>query len=120
MEASIVVAEGPGEGAESAAAILGSAGAEVTVVHEGAGALAALRAGSPDLVVAEVRWPTGSGFGILEAARRIHPRTPVILFTSQPSVGEAVRAMQEGAETYISRPLGTELVRAARQALERR
>src|SRR5438309_659264 len=82
------------------------AGAEITAVSDGNAALEALRAGTPQIIVAEVRWPAGSGLSILEAARRMHPRAPVILFSGQPSVGEAVRAMQEGADTYLPRPLG--------------
>jgi DNA-binding NtrC family response regulator len=120
VNANTLVAESRGDPAESAAAILQNAGAEITAVSDGNAALAALRAGTPQIIVAEVRWPAGSGLSILEAARRMHPRAPVILFSGQPSVSEAVRAMQEGADTYLPRPLGRELVRAVRRGLERR
>jgi two-component system NtrC family response regulator/two-component system response regulator HydG len=120
IEARVLVAEGRCDRAGSAAEILAEAGADVTVVNEGQAALAALRGTSPDIVVAEARWPTGSGFSILEAARRVSPGALSILFTSQPSVTEAVRAMQEGADSYLSKPFGAELVNAVQQAVERR
>jgi DNA-binding NtrC family response regulator len=116
----VLVAEGRCEASASAAEVLNAAGADVTVVHEGQAALAALGANPPEIVVAEVRWQTGNGFSLLEAARRITPGAPAILFTSQPSVSEAVRAMQEGADSYLSKPLGAELLQAVRQGLERR
>src|SRR4051812_8664002 len=120
MNGHVLVAEGRGERADSAAETLRAAGADVTLVDEAQAALDAMCARPPDIIVAEVRWPRGSGFSILAAARRSNPGAPAILFTGQPSVGEAVRAMQEGAETYLSKPLGEDLLQAVRQGLERR
>ncbi|HVT07008.1 MAG TPA: sigma-54 dependent transcriptional regulator [Polyangia bacterium] len=116
--ARILVAEGPS--AETAATILERAGVRVTRAGHAEAALGVLRAAEPDVVVVEVRWPAGNGFAILSAARRLHPGSPVILFSAQPTVGEAVRAMREGAESYLPKPLGAELVRAVATALERR
>jgi DNA-binding NtrC family response regulator len=104
---------------DDAANILAEAGADVTRVTEGGAARAALETEAPQVVVSEVRWPRGNGFSILETARRLHPRTPILLFTGQPSVGEAVRAMQEGAETYLSKPLGPELVSSVGNSIAR-
>jgi DNA-binding NtrC family response regulator len=119
-DANVLVAEDQAAGTASAAEVLRSAGADVTAVDQGHVAIAAMGAKPPDVIVAEVRWPNGSGFHILEASRRTNPCAPAILFTGQPSYGEAVRAMQEGAETYLAKPLGNELVQAVRQGLERR
>jgi two-component system NtrC family response regulator len=117
-QAHVLVAEGPA--AETAAAVVERAGARVTRASDGEEALAALRAGTPEVIIAEVRWASGNGFNILAAARRLHPASPVILFSGQPTVGEAVRAMQEGADSYLPRPLGGELARAVAAAIERR
>ncbi|HVV51730.1 MAG TPA: sigma-54 dependent transcriptional regulator [Polyangia bacterium] len=118
----VLVAEGRGDASESAAGILRRAGAEVVSATDGGGALSALRASpaAPDVVLSEVRWPTGSGFNLLEATRRLHPSSPVILFTGQPTIPEAVRAMQEGAESYLTKPFGEDFVPAVRKAVERR
>ncbi len=116
--AHVLVAEGPSP--ESAAAILARAGARVSLARDGDAALAALGSATPEIVVAEVRWPTGNGFAILAAARRLHPTSPVILFSAQPTVAEAVRAMQEGADSYLPKPFGGELVRMVAAAVERR
>ena len=116
--ASVLVAEGAA--AEPAAAILERAGARVSVARDGEAAMAALRSSAPEIVVSEVRWSAGNGFNILAAARRLHPKSPVILFSGQPTVGEAVRAMQEGADSYLPRPFGGELLRTVAAAVERR
>src|SRR3954468_24788656 len=117
LDASVLVAE---DDQEPAAAILAQAGANVTRVTDGAAARAALDATKPQAVVAGVRWPKGNGFSILEITRRLHPGLPVVLFTGQPAVTEAVRAMQAGAETYLSKPLGEDLVRAVSSGMARR
>jgi DNA-binding NtrC family response regulator len=121
-DARVLVAEAHGDPSESAATILRRAGAQVACANDGAAALTALRASSaaPEVVLSEVRWPTGSGFNLLEAARRLHPSSPVILFTAQPTIPEAVRAMQEGAESYLTKPFGGDLLRAVKKAVERR
>jgi DNA-binding NtrC family response regulator len=120
LNAHVLVAEGRTETSESAAAILRAAGAEVELATDGAAALNALRSAAPDVILSEVRWSSGSGFSLLEAARRLHPSSPVILFTTHPTVAEAVRAMQEGAESYLPKPFGQDLVRAVKKAMERR
>jgi DNA-binding NtrC family response regulator len=117
LAATVLVAE---DDEELAAAILADAGASITRVVDGDAARSALEGSKPDAVVAGVRWPKGNGFSILETSRRLHPGLPVILFTGQPGVMEAVRAMQAGAETYLPKPLGTELVRAVSKGLARR
>jgi two-component system NtrC family response regulator/two-component system response regulator HydG len=114
LAASLLVSE---DEREPAASILAGAGADVTRVVDGSAARAALEATKPQLVVSAVRWPRGNGFAILESARRLHPGVPVILFTGQPSVSEAVRAMQAGAETYLAKPLGPELIQAVASGL---
>ena len=120
LNAHVLVAEGRTEPSESAAAILRAAGAEVELATDGASALNALRSVAPGVILSEVRWSGGSGFSLLEAARRLHPSSPVILFTTHPTVPEAVRAMQEGAESYLPKPFGQDLVRAVKKAMERR
>jgi DNA-binding NtrC family response regulator len=116
LNASVLVAEDEGD---QAAAILAGAGARITRVVDGAAARSALERNDPQVVVSDVRWPRGNGFSILEMTHRLHPRTPIVLFTGQPSVGEAVRAMREGAETYLPKPLGPELVSAVARSIER-
>jgi DNA-binding NtrC family response regulator len=118
-DASILVAESEGNAAESAASRLIEAGAEVNVARAESAAVALLNASKPHIIVAEVRWPEGCGFNILEAARRLHPRVPVILFTGNPNVNEAVHAMREGAESYLPKPFGSELIRAVRLGVDR-
>src|SRR5262249_8923361 len=98
LHARVLVAEERPVASCSATAVLRAAGADVAAVTSGAQAAQALPQCRPDLVVTEARWPAGSGFAVLEASRRLCPTTPVILFAAQPTIGEAVRAIEEGAD----------------------
>jgi two-component system response regulator AtoC len=82
-------------------------------------ALTALSGSAVDLVVAEMRLPAGDGFVLLEAARRLHPALAIILVSAEPTVSEAVRAMQLGAESYLGSGAAAELRRAVRAVVDR-
>jgi DNA-binding NtrC family response regulator len=98
---------------------LAADGCEANVAADVEPALAALQASPPDIVVADMRLPSGSGLALLEAARRLHPPMSVILMSDSPTVAEAVRAMQLGAESYLGKSAGTELRRTVRTIVDR-
>jgi two-component system NtrC family response regulator len=83
------------------------------------GALAALIGEQPSVLVADMRLRGGSGLSLLESVRRLQPALPVLLVSEAPSVTEAVRAMQAGADSYLPKPFGIELGRAVRTAVDR-
>jgi DNA-binding NtrC family response regulator len=122
LRGKVLVAEERPESTASAFAILRAAGAQVRAVTSAQAVMESLgqvRAELPDLIVTEARWRDGNGFSILSEARRLAPSTPVVLYAGHPTVGEAVRAMEEGAESYVGIPLVPDLVRAAGKALRR-
>jgi DNA-binding NtrC family response regulator len=82
-------------------------------------ALAATQSELPDLVFVEMNLGAQPGLAALEAFRRLAPRLPVILMAHHPSIAEAVRMMQAGAESYLPPVPGPELVRAVRRVLAR-
>jgi two-component system NtrC family response regulator/two-component system response regulator HydG len=94
-------------------------GHEVRSARDLEAVLADLQAGAPDLLVAEMRPPASHGFALLEAARRLRPTLPVIVASRRPAVAEAVRAMQMGADSYVTRGDGADLRRAVRSVVER-
>jgi DNA-binding NtrC family response regulator len=81
--------------------------------------LAALRAARPDILILEMRAPAGNAFGLLETALRLRPSLPIVVASGQPTVGEAVRAMQLGAKSYVTKGAAGELRRTVREISDR-
>jgi CheY-like chemotaxis protein/anti-sigma regulatory factor (Ser/Thr protein kinase) len=74
---------------------------ETTSVSGGAAAMASIRADLPDLVLTDLMMPEMNGLQVVAAVRENFPALPVILMTSQGSEEIAVRALREGAQSYV-------------------
>lgn len=59
---------------------------------------------SIDVVISDIRMPSGSGLELLENIKEKSPDTPVILITAFTTPDDAVVAMKNGAFDYISKP----------------
>lgn len=86
--------------------ILDSVGHEVTVVHDGQGALDLLREASFDLVLLDVQ---SHGLNGIDLCRRIrhHPSTaslPVVIMTELREMDDLRRGQEAGANTWIVKP----------------
>ena len=72
-------------------------------------------------VVTDLRLPAGSGFEVLAAAREADPDTPVIVMTAFGTIEDAVKAMREGAQDFLTKPVDTDhLMLLLERAIERR
>ena len=101
--------------------VLGQAGHSVTVVEDGAGALARAGAEPYDLAFVDVRMPDVDGLEVLSRLRTSAPDTAVIVMTAHGSVRSAVEAMQRGAYDYLTKPFDNDEVRLlAERALSAR
>ena len=69
------------------------------------GAVAALRANRPSVVLTDLRLPQGDGFGVLRAAKELDPEISVIVMTAYGSIEDAVAAMKEGATDFLAKPV---------------
>ncbi|HEX4469684.1 MAG TPA: response regulator, partial [Gemmatimonadaceae bacterium] len=78
-------------------------GHEVTRAHSGEEGIAAVRRSHPDLVLLDMRLPDLNGFEVLERLREHNP--VVIMITGHGDVPDAVRAMQAGAESFLTKPI---------------
>ncbi|MCR4410902.1 MAG: response regulator, partial [Thermoguttaceae bacterium] len=74
---------------------------QVRYAVDGADALAAMKRGPVDLVVTDLVMPGMDGLELVAAVRAGTPHVPVILMTSKGSEEIAVRALQEGAASYV-------------------
>jgi DNA-binding NtrC family response regulator len=57
-----------------------------------------------DLVLSDIKLPGMNGIEFLQAIRRAHTDTPVVLMTAYGSVEKAVEAMKSGANDYVLKP----------------
>jgi EAL domain-containing protein (putative c-di-GMP-specific phosphodiesterase class I)/CheY-like chemotaxis protein len=96
------------------ARVLRSEGWEVVVVDGGNAAIACVCAQSTpfDCVVSDVHMPEVDGFALIAAIRRHDDDLPVLLMTGDPSLDGAVRAIDSGAVSYLSKPFDHETLAA--------
>jgi two-component system sensor histidine kinase/response regulator len=93
-----------------AVALLKREGHTVTVVDNGAAAVAAAAATSFDAILMDVQMPHMSGLDAT-AAIRVHERltglhVPIIALTAHAMQGDRERCLQAGMDDYISKPIG--------------
>jgi two-component system response regulator HydG len=118
-KASILVVDDESGILDTLRILLRNEGFDVTTAQGGKAGLEAIRAGSHDIVLTDVRMPQVSGIDILTAAREQDPMTPVILMTAQASLQSAIQAVNSGAFYYIQKPFSNdELVTILRRACE--
>ncbi|HEY5921693.1 MAG TPA: ATP-binding protein, partial [Kofleriaceae bacterium] len=94
-----------------------SAQFEVETAHDGVGALAAVAARRPDVIVSDVMMPNLDGFGLLRELRRDDqaPRIPVILLSARAGEESRIEGIQAGADDYVVKPFSArELVARVR------
>jgi len=94
---------------------LGHEGWDVVVVDGGKAALHCVAGpGAPfDCVVSDVNMPEMDGFALIAAIRHHDDDLPVLLMTGDPSLDGAVRAIDTGAVSYLSKPFDHETLAAA-------
>ncbi len=83
---------------------LGAQGHEVTIVNDGARALAALKADSYDVALLDIVMPELDGLEVLRSVREDPGAPEVIMITGNGTVDTAIAAMRLGAFDYLSKP----------------
>ncbi len=87
-------------------------GCGIRYAADGVEALAALEQSPVDLVVTDLMMPNMDGFALVSAARNRFPGVPVVLMTSHGSEEIAVRALREGAASYVPKRLLAQRLRS--------
>ena len=97
------------------ARVLSHEGWEITQASHGKAAIAAVLAATEpfDVVVSDVHMPEIDGFQLVDAVRKHDDDLPVLLMTGDPSLDGAVRAIDTGAVSYMSKPFEPETLLAA-------
>lgn len=79
-------------------------GHEVSEAANGIDAMAIVRGRNLDLVLSDINMPGMDGLELLQTIKAEHPWLPVVLMTAYGDVGQAVKAMQRGANDYLMKP----------------
>jgi DNA-binding NtrC family response regulator len=84
---------------------LESEGLEVDEAETVAGAEKAVREGRPDAIVLDHMLPDGTALDLLPRLREIDPSVPVVVLTGHATIDLAVRAVKEGADQFLAKPV---------------
>ena len=95
------------------------AGAEIVEAESGEDGLRALYARRPDIVVLDIDLPGIDGWQVLERVRQLAD-VPVLMLSAHDDELEKVRALQAGADDYVTKPFGPQELLARLQAHIRR
>ncbi len=96
-------------------------GHRVTAMHALADALQWLTTTRADLIVTDLRLPDGDGMDLLKTAQALPEPPAVIVVTAFGSVRQAVKALQAGADDFLTKPLDLEhLLLSTRRVLSNR
>lgn len=98
---------------------LSQAGYLVVKAGDGPSAIRAFDAEQPDLVILDINMPGASGFQVCEAVRA-KSRVPVMMLTVRGEEEDLVRALELGADDYLSKPFSPRTLLARVKALLRR
>jgi DNA-binding response OmpR family regulator len=79
----------------------------------------AFAAEAPDLAILDINLPGGSGFDICEAIRK-QSRIPIMMLTARGEEEDLVRALDLGADDYLTKPFSPRTLLARVRALLRR
>jgi two-component system KDP operon response regulator KdpE len=99
--------------------VLRSAGYDVETAATKAAALVQLSSRPPDAVVLDLVLPDGEGVEVCREVRR-WSRLPIVVLSAVGDEREKVRALDAGADDYVTKPFGTDELLARLRAVMRR
>lgn len=106
---------------DSTAELLRAEGMRVATASGANEALDVLAKKRFDVIVTDLKMPTGDGLALLEESRAAGIAIPILVITGVGTVTEAVAAMKAGAFDFLQKPVDPdELVLHVRRAAERR
>jgi two-component system, OmpR family, KDP operon response regulator KdpE len=99
--------------------LLRSRGYEVVTAMSGRAALDSVGRDKPDLIVLDLGLPDVDG---IEVCRRVREQatTPIVVLSARGAEGDKVRALDTGADDYVTKPFGAEELTARIRAALRR
>ena len=115
----ILVADDDTDLLDLVAYALGQGGYLVAKARDGSEALAQFERESPDLVILDINMPGRTGFEVCAAIREAST-IPVMMLTARGEEQDLVRALDLGADDYLTKPFSPRTLLARVMALLRR
>lgn len=115
----ILVADDDPDLLDLVAYALGQAGYLVVKARNGTEAIASHDAEMPDLAILDINMPGATGFEVC-AALRERGTTPIIMLTARGEEQDLVKALELGADDYLTKPFSPRTLVARIKALLRR
>ena len=98
---------------------LASQGYVVSEAHDGKSAIEAIRRKNVDMVVLDLGLPDIDGLDIIKQVREGGNTLPIIVLSSRESEGTKVKALDLGADDYVTKPFGFDELLARIRAAQR-
>jgi len=117
----ILIADDEPEMAQLLGQLMHREGLTPLLAKDGKEALQMVRAGDPDVLLADLKMPGMDGMELMRKVRALDPELPVILITGYAEVGGAVEAIRAGAHDYLPKPFEhQQVIRVVLRALNER
>jgi PAS domain S-box-containing protein len=106
----ILIADDNRDAAESLATLLELDGHEVTIVHDGQAALAAVQTGHPDIALLDIGMPKLSGYEVARQVRQgsLGRSVTLVAVTGWGQESDKARALAAGFNHHFTKPIETE------------
>ena len=86
-------------------ALVGTEGHQVITAYDGRSAVRRFEDESPDLVLLDLAMPAADGFAVVNELRAAGS-PPIIVVSGESASASKVRALQMGADDYVTKPFG--------------
>ncbi|HET6277912.1 MAG TPA: sigma-54 dependent transcriptional regulator [Candidatus Polarisedimenticolia bacterium] len=104
----ILIADDEETARNSLGQILTDDGYQTYLAADGKEALRLVAQEAPDILLTDLRMPGMDGQEVLSRIRQGYPEVAVVVMTAHGTIRSAVRALREGAEDYLTKPIDVE------------
>ncbi len=116
----VVIADDEETARHTLGQILGEDGYEVSLAADGEEALRLVAQESPDILLTDLKMPRLDGEDLLARVRQGYPDVAVVMMTAHGTIRSAVKALREGAEDYLTKPIDVEELEHLLEGIMRR
>lgn len=116
----VLIVEDEKDAAELVKFILENLGAETHLSNSVEKALENFNKQTPDIIISDIGMPVQDGYNLINQIRKTHPDLPAIALTAYNAKSDRERAVAEGFNLHLAKPLeAEELVKAVGNLLNR-